>query len=77
MLKRERVDIVEEISRIKELTWQLKQASIAYYKYDDDKYIGVSPWEIASKYRLHKNGGILRPSTLYMINKVIRNENNS
>lgn len=68
---------------LKELTrWKNSQvlgahANIYGYKYDDNKYIGVSPWEIASKYRLHKNGGTLRPSTLYMINKVIRNENNS
>lgn len=69
--------LLKELARWKNSQILGAHANIYGYKYDDDKYIGVSPWEIASKYRLHKNGGILRPSTLYMINKVIRNENNS
>lgn len=69
--------LLKELARWKNSQVLGAHANIYGYKYDDDKYIGVSPWEIASKYRLHKNGGTLRPSTLYMINKVIRNENNS
>ena len=69
--------LLKELARWKNSQVLGAHANIYGYKYDDNKYIGVSPWEIASKYRLHKNGGTLRPSTLYMINKVIRNENNS
>lgn len=69
--------LLKELARWKNSQVLGAHANIYGYKYDDNKYIGVSPWEIASKYKLHKNGGTLRPSTLYMINKVIRNENNS
>ena len=69
--------LLKELARWKNSQILSAHANIYGYKYDDNKYIGVSPWEIASKYKLHKNGGTLRPSTLYMINKVIRNENNS
>lgn len=69
--------LLKELARWKNSQVLGAHANIYGYKYDDNKYIGVSPWEIASKYRLHKNGGTLRPSALYMINKVIRNENNS
>ena len=51
-------------------------AKIYGYNYNN-KNLNKTAQEIASEFSLLKNGGTLRPSILHMINKTLRNENNT
>ena len=51
-------------------------ADIYRYKYNND-YLNKSAYDIGSQYGFYKGGGSLRPSVLHMINRVLKNENNT
>lgn len=51
-------------------------ANIYGYTFDNDM-LNKDPQTIKDKYHYRRNGGTLRPSTMYLINKVLRNENNT
>lgn len=59
-------------------TAKLLGANAKIYGYNyNNKNLNKTAQEIASEFSLLKNGGTLRPSILYMINKTLRNENNT
>lgn len=59
-------------------TAKLLGASAKIYGYNyNNKNSNKTAQEIASEFNLLKNGGTLRPSILHMINKTLRNENNT
>ena len=59
-------------------TAKLLGANAKIYGYNyNNKNLNKTAQEIASEFSLLKNGGILRPSILHMINKTLRNENNT
>lgn len=59
-------------------TAKLLGANAKIYGYNyNNKNSNKTAQEIASEFNLLKNGGTLRPSILYMINKTLRNENNT
>lgn len=59
-------------------TARLLGANAKIYGYNyNNKNLNKTAQEIASEFNLLKNGGTLRPSILHMINKTLRNENNT
>ena len=59
-------------------TAKLLGANAKIYGYNyNNKNLNKTAQEIASEFSLLKNGGTLRPSILHMINKTLRNENNT
>lgn len=59
-------------------TAKLLGANAKIYGYNyNNKNSNKTAQEIASEFKLLKNGGTLRPSILHMINKTLRNENNT
>lgn len=59
-------------------TARLLGANAKIYGYNyNNKNLNKTAQEIASEFSLLKNGGTLRPSILHMINKTLRNENNT
>lgn len=59
-------------------TAKLLGANAKIYGYNyNNKNLNKTAQEIASEFKLLKNGGTLRPSILHMINKTLRNENNT
>ena len=59
-------------------TARLLGANAKIYGYNyNNKNLNKTAQELASEFSLLKNGGTLRPSILHMINKTLRNENNT
>ena len=67
---------LRELSRWKNANYLGAHANVYGYRYDND-YLNKSAMDIGSKYGFYRNGGSLRPSTLHMINRILRNENNT
>lgn len=67
---------LRELSRWKNANSLGAHANVYGYKYNND-YLNKSARDIGSKYGFYRNGGSLRPSILHMINKILRNENNT
>lgn len=65
-----------ELSRWRNASSLGAHANVYGYRYDNN-YLNKSARDIGSKYGFYKNGGSLRPSTLSMINRILRNENNT
>ena len=67
---------LRELSRWRNASSLGAHANVYGYRYDNN-YLNKNALDIASKYGFYRNGGSLRPSTLHMINKILRNENNT
>lgn len=67
---------LRELSRWRNANSLGAHANIYGYRYDNN-YLNKSARDIGSKYGFYRNGGSLRPSTLHMINRILRNENNT
>lgn len=67
---------LRELSRWRNANSLGAHANVYGYKYNND-YLNKSARDIGSKYGFYRNGGSLRPSILHMINKILRNENNT
>lgn len=67
---------LRELSRWRNASSLGAHANVYGYRYDNN-YLNKSARDIGSKYGFYKNGGSLRPSTLSMINRILRNENNT
>lgn len=67
---------LRELSRWRNANSLGAHANVYGYKYNND-YLNKSARDIGSKYGFYRNGGSLRPSTLHMINRILRNENNT
>ena len=67
---------LRELSRWRNASSLGAHANVYGYRYDNN-YLNKSARDIGSKYGFYRNGGSLRPSTLSMINRILRNENNT
>ena len=67
---------LRELSRWRNANSLGAHANVYGYRYDNN-YLNKSARDIGSKYGFYRNGGSLRPSTLSMINRILRNENNT
>lgn len=67
-------NFMREMSNWKNAQTYKSHAGVYGYSYDN-AYLNKSPREIAASYNYYKQGGQLRPSTLHLINKVIKDEN--
>lgn len=67
-------NFMREMSNWKNAQTYKSHAGVYGYSYDN-AYLNKSPREIATSYNYYKQGGQLRPSTLHLINKVIKDEN--
>ena len=67
---------LRELSRWRNANFLGAHANVYGYRYDNN-YLNMGARDIGSKYGFYRNGGSLRPSTLHMINKILRNENNT
>lgn len=67
---------LRELSRWRKTNPLGAYANVYGYRYGNN-YLNMSARDIGSKYGFYKNGGSLRPSTLHMINRILRNENNT
>ena len=67
---------LRELSRWRNANSLGAHANVYGYRYDNN-YLNMGARDIGSKYGFYKNGGSLRPSTLHMINKILKNENNT
>ena len=67
---------LRELSRWRNANFLGAHANVYGYRYDNN-YLNMGARDIGSKYGFYKNGGSLRPSTLHMINKILKNENNT
>lgn len=67
---------LRELSRWRNASLLGAHANVYGYRYGNN-YLNMSARDIGSKYGFYKNGGSLRPSTLHMINKILKNENNT
>lgn len=67
---------LRELSRWRNANSLGAHANVYGYRYNND-YLNKSARDIGSKYGFYRNGGSLRPSTLHMINRILRNENNT
>ena len=67
---------LRELSRWRNASSLGAHANVYGYRYDNN-YLNKSAMDIGSKYGFYRNGGSLRPSTLSMINRILRNENNT
>lgn len=69
-------DFLREMSNWKNAQTYNTHAGIYGYSYNND-YLNKSARRIAGDYGYYKDGGQLKPSALYLINKVIKNESNT
>lgn len=69
------VDAMREINRWKQAQTYKTHANIYGYNYDNPLLL-KDPKSIMSKYG-YKNGGVLKPSTIQLINKIIKNESDT
>lgn len=67
---------LRELSRWRKANSLGARANVYGYRYGSN-YLNMGARDIGSKYGFYKNGGSLRPSTLHMINKILKNENNT
>ena len=67
---------LRELSRWRNANFLGAHANVYGYRYGNN-YLNMGARDIGSKYGFYKNGGSLRPSTLHMINKILKNENNT
>ena len=67
---------LRELSRWRNANYLGAHANVYGYRYGNN-YLNMGARDIGSKYGFYKNGGSLRPSTLHMINKILKNENNT
>ena len=67
---------LRELSRWRNANSLGAHANVYGYRYGSN-YLNMGARDIGSKYGFYKNGGSLRPSTLHMINKILKNENNT
>ena len=67
---------LRELSRWKNANYLGAHANVYGYRYDNN-YLNMGARDIGSKYGFYRNGGSLRPSILHMINRILRNENNT
>lgn len=67
---------LRELSRWRNASSLGAHANVYGYRYDNN-YLNKSAMDIGSKYGFYRNGGSLRPSILHMINRILRNENNT
>ena len=67
---------LRELSRWRNASLLGAHANVYGYRYGNN-YLNMGARDIGSKYGFYKNGGSLRPSTLHMINKILKNENNT
>ena len=67
---------LRELSRWRNANFLGAHANVYGYRYGNN-YLNMGARDIGSKYGFYKNGGSLRPSTLHMINRILRNENNT
>ena len=67
---------LRELSRWRNANSLGAHANVYGYRYDNN-YLNMGARDIGSKYGFYRNGGSLRPSTLHMINRILRNENNT
>lgn len=67
---------LRELSRWRNANYLGAHANVYGYRYDNN-YLNMGARDIGSKYGFYRNGGSLRPSTLHMINKILKNENNT
>ncbi len=69
------VKFIQDMQRWKQAKQYQSHADIYGYNYDNE-WLKETPESIARLYG-YKRGGSLKPSTMYLINKVIKNENNT
>lgn len=65
---------IRDITNWKNAQTYKAHAGIYGYSYNNN-YLNKSPQEIAKFYGYYKQGGQLKPNALYLINKIIKNEN--
>lgn len=69
------VKFIRDMQRWRQAQQYQAHANIYGYNYDNE-WLDKTPEQIGQPYG-YRNGGSLRPSTMYLINKVIRNESNT
>ena len=70
------LEYLRKLQQWKNAQYRKISRDIYGYKYNNEN-IDKTIQEIGEEYGFYKKGGSLRPSTLYMINRIIRNENNT